>query len=225
MSHDDQAIADHVRGAIVKANTPFSGLPVPEPADWDQAFCDRWVMPFYGASFSHRFRTSELRESFARACVEASPAVIDQLLRSSGWRERGVGAWMAAVQRSEAFHDLVVPLLLRSEVCFAGKAYVLVLVRSGSGDSIDALERYCGYYLTRPDLDFDQSQAFAGLIELVGLDSDRVQRLMPLWESWCEPNRYRTLERAQTGLRADLERLAEIDALCAGVREQLDNHG
>jgi len=219
MNDDDQAIADHVRGAIVKAKTPLSGLPVPEPAEWDGAFSDQWVEPFYGARFSHRFRSGEQREAFAKACLEATPSVIDRLLRASDWRERSVGAWMAAVQRSEAFHDLVVPHLLRSEVCFAGKAYVLVLVRCcGSGDSIDALEWYCGYYLTRPDLDFDQSQAFAGLIELVGLDSDRVQRLMPLWASWCEPNRYRTLERAQAGLRADLERLAEIDALCAGVR-------
>ena len=225
MKEDDQAITDHIRGAIVDPQAPFSGLQVPEPAEWDEAFSDRWVMPFYGARLSHQFQSGERREAFARACLDATPTVIDRLLRTADWRERSVGAWMATVQRSEAFHDLVVPLLLRSDVCFAGRAYVLVLVRSGSHDAIHALERYCAYYLTRPDLDFDQSQAFAGLIELAGLDSERVQGLMPLWQSWCEPNRFRTLERAQSGLRADLDRLQEIEELYDGLLAQRDHGG
>ena len=191
MKEDDQAITDHIRGAIVDPQAPFSGLPVPEPAEWDEAFSDRWVMPFYGARLNHQFQ-SERREAFARACLDATPTVIDRLLRTADWRERSVGMdGDGSAERAFRCRSCC------EAMCFAGRADVLVLVRSGSHDADASSGTVRATSRDGPGLRPIPSVRGP---DRAGRPRQRaVQGLMPLWQSWCEPNRFRTLERAQAG--------------------------
>jgi hypothetical protein len=53
--------------------------------------------------------------------------------------------------------------LLKSDVCYVGAAYCRYMAHLGTQEAADYLNRYLGFYLTRADLYFDQSDSLAAL--------------------------------------------------------------
>jgi len=98
--------------------------------------------------------------------AEVSPELITSLLAQLNWRPRAVGAFLVALDQRREFEEVVGKLLLRSDVCYAGRVYCVALGRLNTPSAIDVLEQYLRYYLTRSDLWFDQAEAFAALRHL-----------------------------------------------------------
>jgi hypothetical protein len=155
----------HVAGATVRHTNPFDTLQIPsEGVEVDQAFIDKWVIPFY------RVNLGNVDEAFKRnarnALLEISPQVIEKLLGHFNWRTRIVGAFFAAVKNWTQFQETIGNLLLKSEVSYAGKGYCLALVTFNTDISSDYLKRYLDYYLQQKDLYFDQAEAMSALAYL-----------------------------------------------------------
>lgn len=154
----------HVAGATVLHHSPFDELEVPvsrEPLD--RAIRERWVVPFYKAVPGN---LPAVAASLRPLLSEISPELVALLLAQFNWRDRQVGAFFVALCDLRGFQDLVGKLLLRSDVCFAGRAYCVALARLNTPAAVDFLQRYLRYYLTRNDLHFDQDMALAALQHL-----------------------------------------------------------
>jgi hypothetical protein len=171
----------HVAGATVRHQSPFSDLKVPviygpPPGE----IIDTWVRPLYfGLPQPHveEFLTSHL--------PRVSDELIHQLLSYFDWRPRSCGAYLAALTHRTAFVDHLGRLLVRSDVCFAGKAYALALAEPDEPAGNAYLEKYLDYYLQRIDLWFDQGEVMAALAYLDKKNgTDKLARYLPLWRAF-----------------------------------------
>jgi hypothetical protein len=161
MSDDDQKRL-HSAGATVRHSSPFSGLEVPARRDNPSPdFIRKWVQPFY-LEILWKAPTSFV-EAFRQVAPELNESVAAELLSYFNWRPRIVGAYFVAIKRFTAFEEQVGRLLLRSDLCDAGRGYCMALARLNSPCAITYLETYLDYYLTRMDLWFDQGAAMAAI--------------------------------------------------------------
>lgn len=161
--NDSEDFQRHSTGAIVRHESPFGHLTTPQNLEpLDKAFIDRWVIPFY----MKRIYLTTFQTAFAQVRPELHNSIIERLLGEFNWRPRQVGALFAAIQNETTFIDQIGKLLLKSEVCFAGESYALALATFGSSECISYLETYLDYYLTQPNLHFDQTDVYAALIVL-----------------------------------------------------------
>ena len=158
-------IERHLAGATVSHAGPFSTIQVPELNErLSRAFYDKWVTPFYRASL---FRGSdEFAESLRPIADEITPSILTTLLADYNWRPRITAAYFAAILIEDLVEDQIGNLLLRSDVCFAGTGYCLALARFNSPKSAWYLSKYLTYYLTKPELHFDQGEAIGALAHL-----------------------------------------------------------
>jgi len=101
--------------------------------------------------------------SFYDSAAGYSTDLITTLLVEFNWRPRTVGAFFVGLEQRRDFEDLVGRLLLRSDVCYAGRSYCLALARLNTPGALGFLQKYLGYYLTRTDLWFDQAAALAAV--------------------------------------------------------------
>lgn len=164
MSQDEKRrLADHVAGATVVHQNPFSRLAVPT-ADGhpERDFVEKWIQPFYMVDPSD----SEFAHAFQGVAAEVDDAVIDKLLAHRNWRSRIVGAFFVAILRKHETTGQVRALLLRSDVCYAGRGYCLALATLNGEIAVSALQEYLEYYLTQPQLWFEQAEALAALDHL-----------------------------------------------------------
>jgi len=151
----------HTAGATVLHRSPFDDLEVPvSPGPLDTSVRDRWVKPFYMAIPDN---LDSIEAALRPLLPEVSPELINTLLANCDWRPRSVGAFFVALDQRNYFETLVGRLLLRSDVCYAGRAYCIALAQLNTPTAVDFLQRYLGYYLTRNDLWFDQADALAAL--------------------------------------------------------------
>jgi hypothetical protein len=179
----------HSAGAVVIHASPFESLPVSvEYGSPPQAVIDRWVLPFYRACFTRPAETEvPLRESFATIGEE----LVRQLLSYFNWRPRVVGAFFAGLKGFVGVTDEIGRLLLRSDVCYAGRAYCVALARFNTPVAVQYLRKYLDYYLRRPDLWFDQQVALAALQFLDQKNHTTYARpLLPIWKDFVanKPN-------------------------------------
>ena len=154
----------HAAGATVLHRSPFDDLEVAiSPGPLDANVRDRWVKPFYMAVPDNLV---SIEAALRPLLPEVSPELIDALLANRDWRARTVGAFFVALDRRGDFETLVGRLLLRSDVCYAGRAYCVALAQLNTPSAVGFLQEYLGYYLTRNDLWYDQAEALAALIYL-----------------------------------------------------------
>ncbi|HEV8248124.1 MAG TPA: DUF6000 family protein [Polyangiaceae bacterium] len=116
------------------------------------------MKPFYMAMPDD---LSSVEAALRPLLAEVNSELITTLLIEPNWRPRKVGAFFVALDHRGDFEDLVGRLLLRSDVCYAGRGYCLALARLNTPAALDFLQQYLGYYLTRQDLWFDQAVALA----------------------------------------------------------------
>lgn len=206
----DQAILDHYAGATVEHAGPFSTLEVPSRDELPSPeFVERWVRPFYMAHPPD----AKFAAAFAKVSQDVDEELVRELLSFRNWRPRIVGAYFAAIKEMAAVLDVIGPLLLRSDACYAGRGYCLALARINTPPVVDTLEQYLDYYLTRTDLYFDQAAALAALHHLDSVNgTSRAKKYDQPWRKFIADKPHWDLDRSKAwfglNLRA-LERLAE----------------
>ena len=91
--------------------------------------------------------------------------IVKQLLGDTNWRSRSAASYFCAFQDLDEFEENIGNLLLKSEVCYAGRSYCIALANSAlrSDLPINYLQKYLDYYLYKPDLFFEQGIALAAL--------------------------------------------------------------
>jgi hypothetical protein len=156
-------------GATIRHESPFSALPVPPPPKHDIAV-PAWQKRAFGPGLFDPGAITALRSG---DIANVSVDVARDLLTVFNWRHRMVGAYLAAIKNFQSLESLIGTLLLRSDVCYAGRAYCLALVRFNTAASVRYLTDYLGHYLTRPDLHFEQRDALAALVCLDRMNGTR----------------------------------------------------
>lgn len=200
---DEKAIIRHIHGATVVHKSPFSSVEVPVADDaLSIEECEKFVSPFYQVSF--RSVDSQFIGSLKSIYEEITPARIELMLAEYDWRPRLTGAFFAALKRFAAFEDQIGRLLVRSDLCFAGKLYCVALAEFNSPAGHNYLKSYLDYYLTRPDLDFDQGDAMGAVAYLDAKNrTNTLQNFRPLW------NKYAAEKTWKPDLEAAVVRFAE----------------
>ena len=158
----DAAILRLVQGATVTHAGPYAALDVPYlPFDVVSPLYGDLVIPFYLKGL-RSFGPAE-DDAFLRVRDRVTDEVITTLLSDLNWRSRTAAAYFALILERPRHLDHIGRLLLRSDVCYAGGAYCLVMAHFHSDAAINYLNRYLDYYLARPELHFDQTDAVAAL--------------------------------------------------------------
>lgn len=201
----------HSAGATVLHRSPFDDLEVPvSSVPLDPVVRDRWVRPFYMAVPDNLV---SIETTLRPLLAEVSPDLIATLLARFDWRPRTVGAFLVALDARTQFEDLVGRLLLRSDVCYAGRAYCIALARLNTPGAVDFLCRYLRYYLTRNDLWFDQAEALAALIYLDDVNGSGHSRVFDdLWRSFVSDKPNWSLAKACSRFNASIRGLESFRA-------------
>lgn len=158
------AIKLHIAGATVRHISPFADLEsLKSDFELSQAFIDKWVIPFY----MHIAQTdNEWINKLTTIKSDITTDVIQQNLGDFNWRTRQTGAFFSAITNQAQFIDVIGIHFLKSEVCYAGRVYCKVLASFNTSRCIEYLNLYLDYYLTKPDLWFDQRQAMEAVLYL-----------------------------------------------------------
>lgn len=158
----DEDIRLHRAGATVRHVSPFSDIEVPVSQDpISEAFVQKWVRPFYSAPLW--CKSAEFIAAVGAVHGEIDEGLVVTLLSYFNWRPRKTGACFAAVKKFTLLEDHIGRLLLRSDVSYAAIGYCLALARFNTPSAVKYLREYLDYYLTRPDLWFDQGEVMAAL--------------------------------------------------------------
>ena len=181
---DKESVVRHIRGATVVHQRPFSSLQVPSAPDvLSIEECEKWVVPFYRVSF--RSAEKDVAEPLKVIYQEITPNVVERLLTEFDWRPRLTGAFFAALKRFTPLETWIGQLLLRSDLCFAGKFYCVALVEFNTPDGTAYLRKYLEYYLTRPDLDYNQGDAMGALAYADAIKGTKyIDTFRPLWDAY-----------------------------------------
>ena len=211
---DQEALLRHIRGATVVHQSPFSSLEVPSSSDdvFSLEEYDKWVVPFYRVSF--RAVDGDFLDALRKIYHEITPAMIEGLLTDYDWRPRLVGAFFAGLKRFTMAEDHIGRLLLRSDVCFAGKLYSVALAEFNTPTGLDYLRRYLAYYLTRPDLDYDQGDAMGAIAWLDARNgTNHLESFQEPWRAYVEAKRWKPdLAKSVTRFADEMRALHECRA-------------
>jgi Family of unknown function (DUF6000) len=136
---------------------------------------------------------------------------ISLLLANQLWHSRIAGARFAALRDIVVLQERIGKLLLRSDYCFASRGYCLALVTFNTPASVEYLQEYLSYYLTRTDLVFDQMYATASLIYLDTLNgTQHLEPLMPLLENYARVCPWFRHDRELNWLTNEIQALAYL---------------
>lgn len=192
----------HSAGAIVRYPSPFRDLPTHTTGQQlSQEFIDKWVIPFYRDI--NWYETQDWIEAIALLKPEITPEICLALLGDFNWRTRLVGAYFSAVQGYREHTDIIGVHLLQSQTCCVGHIYAQVLAFFNDEPSRQYLTRYLAYYLTRPDLYYDQAAVMKAVLYLDEINGTA------WFGSYLEP--WRVLEAArEVSQKEDAQRFAAM---------------
>lgn len=159
---EQEAILRHVRGATVVHAGPFSNLEVPIASQHAvKHLYPQFVAPFY----MKRMRTFDATtdDAFIQVREKITDGLITQLLSDFNWRSRTAAAYFTVILTRPVHIEHLGRLLLRSDVCYAGRAYCVAMAYFRTAAAVDFLDQYLAHYLNRPDLHFDQWAALSAL--------------------------------------------------------------
>ena len=193
--------------------SPFDELVVPvSEAPLDTRLRERWVMPLYMAVPDDLNAVEGIIRSQFH---EIDRDLIQALLSQFNWRPRGVGAFLVALDQRTEFEDLLGRLLLRSDVCYAGRNYCLALARLNTSGALNYLEDYLRYYLTRRDLYFDQAVALAAVRHLDHVNGTRrAEEFGQLWADFVADKPNWDLDATSARFDAAVRDIASLSARC-----------
>ncbi|MCJ8155469.1 DUF6000 family protein [Chryseobacterium sp. SSA4.19] len=145
----------HSAGATVRHISGFDHLETyPNDFELSKEFTDKWVIPLY----------MKLRNPHDRSWIdyimqfenEITEEVTLALLGDFNWRTRTVGAYLSAIKNYQQQIDIIGVHLFKSEVCYAGDLYTVILAYYNQPKTVEYLNQYLDYYLQKPELYFDQ---------------------------------------------------------------------
>jgi hypothetical protein len=204
----EEGLALHRAGATIRHKNPFEHLEVPRNENpLTQEFINRWVIPFYMLSFPSK---DEQKKNYAKAAKQIDPFIISALIGDFDWRSRITAAYFIAINQYITFEDIIGRMLLKSEVCYAGSAYCLVLAEFGTITAKNYLAEYLDYYLQRSDLWFDQADAFCALEYI---DPSAVQPFQAKWNEFVADKPNWNLESSRKHFSDQMELIKEIRLL------------
>lgn len=171
----------HSAGAIVRHKSPFADLPTHKnETELSADFIKKWAVPFYMDIGS--YGDTKWIDDIEKIKNEITQDVCLSLLGDFNWRTRLVGAYFAAVKGYAELIDIIGNHLLKSEVCCVGHIYALTLTFFKTDKSVDFLNQYLDYYLTTPDLYFDQKPVMESLLYLDEVDkTENFKRHLENW--------------------------------------------
>jgi hypothetical protein len=209
MKEHEDAIRLHVAGATVRTQTPFSSITSLTSSDeLSRNFIDQWVAPFYnkiGHADNHWVETL-----IAKKC-EITEEVISKCLGDFNWRTRQTGAFFSAITDQKQFVKPIGEHLLKSEVCYAGRVYCMVLASFNTKDCVDYLNTYLNYYLTRTDLWFDQMEAMEAILYLDKINqTQHFEKHHHLWLKFIENKANWNRDSATAKLEAQLALIEKV---------------
>ncbi|WP_452227618.1 DUF6000 family protein [Lacinutrix sp. MEBiC02404] len=177
----------HSAGATVRHKSPFENLKHYESEiEIDKEFINKWVLPFY-MSFPKK---DDIFWNFKEVKSELNIEIAKRLLGNFNWRTRIVGAYFATIKNYTELENIIGTHLLKSQVCYAGDGYCFALASFNTENSIGFLKKYLDYYLTRKDLQFEQTSA---LLALNWTDKQNgtkeVEKYLPIYNEWNK-NKY-----------------------------------
>lgn len=209
---EKQAIERHVAGATVVHNGPFDSLTTPQnKEDLDQDFIDKFVVPFYMNLGGLGNRKDKLKDEIKEVLPVVTSETVASLLGDFNWRTRSVGAFFAALKNVTEFQDQIGRLLLKSEVCYAGTSYCLTLAEFNNQKSVDYLNQYLDYYLTKKDLWFDQGDAMGAIAYLDKRNGTNELKLhLDNWNDFVSNKDNWDLERSIDHFEKKLRALKEV---------------
>lgn len=159
-----EAIKLHVAGATVRHTSPFDDLkPFKNDLELTQDFIDKWVIPYY-MNIGHT--DNDWINKLTSIKSEITSDIIQKSLGDFNWRTRQTGAFFSAILDQQQFIEIIGTHLLKSEVCYAGGIYCKVFASFNTTKCVEYLNQYLDYYLTKPDLWFDQREAMESLLYL-----------------------------------------------------------
>lgn len=214
----------HSAGAVVRHRSKFEDLETyynQEPVT--DAFREKWVIPFY-------FNLNHSDEGWIRQIkalkAEITEEVILQNLGDFNWRTRSTGAFFAAVQDARHLTEIIGTHLLKSEVCYSGQQYARTLACFNTPEAVDYLNRYLDYYLTLPQLDFDQTSVIAALKYLDGVNgTDHVHKHEIQWNAFVEGKKIQVrqmYDRMKTQFELTEEQTASLDHAISRWTTEID---
>lgn len=184
-----EAIKLHVAGATVRHTPPFDDLkPFKNDFELTQDFIDKWVIPFY---MNIGQTDIEWINKLTSVKKELTDDIIQKNLGDFNWRTRQTGAFFSAITNQTQFIDIIGTHLLKSEVCYAGGIYCKVFASFNLPKCVDYLNLYLDYYLTKPDLWFDQRDAMEAILYLDKLNStNHFDRHIKNWPEFIKNKPY-----------------------------------
>ncbi len=188
---EEDEIALHSAGATVRHHNPFESLTAhsnEHPLTDD--LITKWVIPFYMCDLTDNVT----QESFLEVLNEADKVTVLLLLGDFNWRSKTVGAYFAAMKGYSELEDIIGTHLLKSEVCYAGRAFSLALASFNTPTSKAFLKKYLDYYLTRKDLWFDQEEVLCALYHI---DEEAGDQYRGLWTEFITARPYADIARSR----------------------------
>ena len=154
----------------------------------NQDFLKNWVIPFY-MQIGHD--NSEFFEDVTNIKNNINKEIVTNLLGDFNWRTRQTGAYFAAVKHYSDLIDIIGVHLLKSEVCYAGQIYVIALAYFNTEKSVYYLNKYLDFYLTKPELWFDQTGAMIALKYLDEVNhTNEIEKHLDPWNKFLENKPY-----------------------------------
>lgn len=155
----------HSAGATVRHVSPFDSLPtVKNDKDLTADFIKKWAVPYYMEIAS--YGNSKWVDAIKEVKEDITSDICLLLLGDFNWRTRLVGSYFAAVKNYRELIDIIGAHLLKSEVCCVGHIYALTLAFFNDENCVSYLNKYLGYYLTKPSLYFDQKFVMEAVLYL-----------------------------------------------------------
>jgi hypothetical protein len=155
----------HSAGATVRHTSPFDSLPTyKNDNELSADFIKKWAVPYYLeiASYSDKKWIDSIKEIKSEIAKDTTLL----LLGDFNWRTRLVGSYFTAVKDYIDLVDIIGTHLLKSEVCCVGHIYALTLTFFNNERTIHYLNTYLDYYLTKPELYFEQKFVMEALLYL-----------------------------------------------------------
>lgn len=197
----------HVADATVVHKSPFASLEVPVIlGDPPAKLISRWIKPLYMS-----FLEPDSEPIIAELWPEMDYGSTLTLLSYHNWRPRIVGAYIVAARKIHELTELIGKLLLRSDVCYAGRGYCLALARLNTPLSRQYLHQYLDYYLTRNDLWFDQSEAMGAIAYLDSVNGTKeLSQFVARWDAFIQNKPQWNLARSSATFSQQMLHLEQI---------------
>ncbi|WP_312902265.1 DUF6000 family protein [Chryseobacterium taichungense] len=176
----------HSAGAIIRHASVFNHLESHQNNfQLSKEFTDKWVLPLY-MKIRNKHDLSWV-DYLLELKNELTEDVTLTLLGDFNWRTRTVGAYLSVLKNYKNQIPIIGVHLLKSEVCYAGDLYALILAYYNTPETIEYLHKYLEYYLQKPELDFDQEAVLEAVAYLDVINkTNNLSKYLKLWNKMLE---------------------------------------